>query len=201
MIASLQGIVALKAPDHVIVLVNGVGYRVWVSLETLCRLPELHSEVSLHIHTHVREDAIHLYGFRSLLEKELFLRLIGISGIGPKVAMNILSRIPPEDLRGAIQRRDVSRLNAIPGVGKKTAERLVVELSEKLGRLDVLSFKPGMEASRPRILEDAVSALVNLGFRRKEVEEIVHGLAQPESESPKLEALIRQALRRLNETD
>ena len=135
MIARLSGVLEDKAPDELIVNVSGVGYLVYVSLQTFYRMPAVGERVSLHIHTNMREDALQLFGFLDEQEKASFLLLKGVSGIGPRLALNILSGIPVEDLESALRASDVTRLVAIPGVGKKTAERLVVELREKVGAL------------------------------------------------------------------
>ncbi len=137
MIALVRGTLAYKSSNHVIIDVGGVGYRLFISLSTFYSLPET-GEVSLFTHTHVREDALLLYGFMSLEEKDLFVILIGISGIGPKVAINILSHIPAGDLKRAIATGDIKRLTGLPGIGKKTAERLVLELKDKIGPIEDL---------------------------------------------------------------
>jgi Holliday junction DNA helicase RuvA len=199
MIASLQGILALKAPDHVIINVQGVGYRVWVSLETLSRLPDVDAEVFLNTYTHLRDDAIHLYGFVSPLEKELFLHLIGVSGIGCKLAVNVLSRIPEEELHLAIRDGNVARLKAIPGVGKKTAERIVVELSERLRKTAVRPAAAPPATSPAGLVEDALQALENLGYKRNSVENEVRRVADSMGNEVKLEELIRRTLRLLDQ--
>ena len=132
MIAFLRGTVLDKQPDRLVVDVQGVGYELHVPLSTYYNVAEASASVSLRVHTHVREDALQLFGFGTRLEQELFERLIGVSGIGPKVALSILSGIEPPELIRAIHRADLPRLTAIPGVGKKTAERLVVELKDRL---------------------------------------------------------------------
>src|SRR5215470_13888086 len=132
MIAQLAGSLAYKSPEHLIVDVHGVGYQVMVSLNSFYRLPEPGTAVHLLIHTHVREDALQLYGFIDRAEKDLFLLLVGVSGIGPRLALNILSGTPSQELEDALEAADLVRLQAIPGVGKKTAERLVVELRDKV---------------------------------------------------------------------
>jgi len=167
MIALLTGKLVLKSIDHLIVDVGGVGYRVKIPLSSFYALPET-GEVRLHIYTHVKEDAIHLYGFLTLAEKELFTLLLSVLGIGPKLAVNILSNIPADELRASLCRGDDQRLAAIPGIGKKTAERLILELREKVRKLDG-SAGPVPSAAAPQeqnhVLDDALSALVNLGYK------------------------------------
>ncbi len=172
MIARLSGVLKDKAPDQLIIDVGGVGYLVLVSLQTFYRLPEPDRRVSLHIHTHVREDAFQLFGFLDEQEKAGFVLLKGVSGIGPRLAVNILSGIPVEELQDALRAGDVTRLLAVPGVGRRTAERLVVELREKVG-----TFPGGDSAAvpgtEPAVSEDAVSALINLGYRHAQAEKAV----------------------------
>jgi Holliday junction DNA helicase RuvA len=159
LIARLAGRIVAKAPSRLVVDVHGVGYEVFVSLSTFSATPQEGSDVALDIHTHVREDAIALYGFSSARERVVFEKLIGISGIGPKLAVTILSGGAVDDLIGAIRRNDLARLTAIPGVGKKTAERIVVELRDKL--------KDFAEApARSAAESDVLSALENLGYAR-----------------------------------
>jgi holliday junction DNA helicase RuvA len=154
--------------------VQGVGYEVHVPLSTFYEVGDPGVEIALRVHTHVREDALHLYGFLTLLEQQVFERLIGISGIGPKLAVSVLSGIDPRELVAAVQRGDVARLTAIPGIGKKTAERIVLELRD---RLQQLAAPPSadMAAAAPadRLREDLVSALVNLGYHRPQAEKFV----------------------------
>jgi Holliday junction DNA helicase RuvA len=158
-IAHLRGKLIEKEPARLIVDVNGVGYDVFVPLNTFSAMPERGAEVSLDIHTHVREDVIGLYGFSSRQERKVFERLIGISGIGPRLAVTILSGGTVEDLVNAIRKGDLGRLTSIPGVGKKTAERIVVELRDKLQDFSEAAPKPEVE-------RDVLSALENLGYPR-----------------------------------
>ena len=159
MIAHLRGKLMQKDPARLIVDVNGVGYEVFVPLTTFTALPETGSEVSIDIHTHVREDLIALYGFSTRRERNIFEKLMTISGIGPKLAVTILSGGSVEDLVGAIKRGDLARLTAIPGVGKKTAERIILELKDKLQDFAEAQPKTSAEA-------DVLSALENLGYNR-----------------------------------
>jgi len=194
MIAQLSGALAFKSSDQLIVDVNGVGYLVAVSLNAFYKLPEPGEHVQLLIHTHVREDALQLFGFFDRAEKELFLLLTGVSGIGPRLAMNILSGTPTQDLLDALEAGDLARLVSIPGVGKKTAERLVVELRDKVKSLRGLpSAEPGRATTA--LEGEAVSALVNLGYKRGDAERAVKtALAAGAAE---LEAIIRSALKRV----
>jgi Holliday junction DNA helicase RuvA len=156
-IASLRGKLISKRPESLIVDVAGVGYSVQVPLTLLSSLPEENRDVFLYIHTHVREDAIQLYGFNSEDDKRIFTTLIGISGIGPKVALNILSTIPPDSFYDAINSEDVDVLCRVPGLGKKTAHRLILELKGKL---------PSIKEKKDTIYDDTLSALVNLGYKK-----------------------------------
>ncbi len=194
MIARLIGVLEEKTPEQLVVDVQGVGYQVFVSLQTFYRLPALHERVSLHIHTHLREDALLLYGFLEEKEKTSFLLLKGVTGIGPRLALNILSGIPVDELEKALRASDVTRLVAVPGVGKKTAERLVIELREKVGSLE--SGLPGGAEERSALSDEAVSALVNLGYRRTEAEKAVREALRRGAAS--IADLIRDALRSLS---
>jgi holliday junction DNA helicase RuvA len=163
-IAQLRGRILEKQPNRIVVDVGGVGYDVFVPLSTFYGLGDPGSDISLRIHTHVREDVIALYGFRTVLEQDLFERLIGVSGIGPKVALAVLSGIEPQELIRAIERGDLARLTAIPGVGKKTAERIVLELKDRLPRPQAVAVAAGeAPPDAPIVRDDVVSALVNLG--------------------------------------
>ena len=176
MIGRLVGRLATKATDHVILDVGGVGYLVAIPLSTFYELPEAESPASLWIHTYVREDALALYGFLTELERSLFLMLIGVAGIGPRVALTVLSGMPPADLIVALRRADVKRLMAVPGVGKKTAERMVLELAEKANRLGVAEPSAGKPPAVAT--EDVVSALVNLGYRHGDAERAVEAIGR-----------------------
>jgi Holliday junction DNA helicase RuvA len=175
MIGRLTGRLAARATDHVLLDVGGVGYLVYIPLSTFYELPEAESTASLLIHTHVREDALALYGFLTERERALFLLLMSVAGIGPRLALTVLSGIPPSDLVGALQKQDVRRLVAIPGVGKKTAERMVLELAEKV---DKLGGEPSSGAPAAVAADDVVSALVNLGYRKSEAERAVETISR-----------------------
>src|SRR5918995_1438025 len=167
MIAHLRGRLLEKHPNRVIVDVNGVGYDVHVPLSTFYEMAEPGEEIALRIHTHVREDALLLYGFATPLEQQLFERLIAVSGIGPKLALAVLSGIEPPDLVRAIEQSDVARLTSIPGVGKKTSERIVVELKDRLPRLHPAVAHAGAAVEASALRDDVLSALVNLGYHRR----------------------------------
>ena len=195
MIAHLRGRILDKQPNRIVVDVAGVGYDVSVPLSTFYGLGDTGSEIALRIHTHVREDALLLYGFATRLEQDLFERLIAISGIGPKVALAVLSGIEPADLIRAIERSDLARLTAIPGVGKKTSERIVLELKDRLPK--VSQAPAAGDALPPSTLrDDVLSALINLGYHRPLAEKAVESAikATPDGD---FERTLRQALREL----
>jgi Holliday junction DNA helicase RuvA len=194
-IAHLQGRLFEKQPNRIVLDVNGVGYDVFVPLSTFYGLGDAGSEVRLRIHTHVREDALLLYGFATRLEQDLFERLIAISGIGPKVALSILSGIEPPELVRAIQTSDLARLTAIPGVGKKTAERVVLELKDRLPRAAVAA-PVGEETPTTSARDDLLSALINLGYHRPLAERAVDASLK-RAPGGDFEQLLRQALREI----
>jgi Holliday junction DNA helicase RuvA len=197
-IAHLRGSILEKHPNRIVLDVNGVGYDVFVPLSTFYGLGDLGAAVALRIHTHVREDALVLYGFATLLEQELFERLISVSGIGPKVGLAVLSGIEPHDLIAAIERGDLARLTAIPGVGKKTSERIVLELKDRLPRGQVVAAIGGTAvAAPPAVRDDVVSALVNLGYHRPLAEKAAEAAVKsvgPSSDAS-FERVLKQALR------
>ena len=198
MIATLNGLLTYRSPEYNIIDVSGVGYKVTLSLNSLSRLPEIGSKVLLHIHTAVREDDIALFGFFEEGEKKIFLKLISVSGIGPKLAMTILSGIDPQELVNALHREDLVRLTAISGIGKKTAERMILDLKDKLYEL-LSQEKQTKEPShgRRKLWEEAVSALINLGYNRSLAEKTLTQVSP--SEAVPLEVIIRQALKLLSE--
>lgn len=167
MIVNLSGVLLEKEPGHCVIDVGGVGYGVRVSLSTFGQLPDAGCEVRLPIHTYVREDQLVLYGFATAAERELFCKLISISGVGPKIALAVLSGLPPEDLVRAIGSGDAARLSSIPGIGKKTASRMIVELKGMLP--DDLRIG-GLSGAKRSIRDDAVSALMNLGYSKAHAE-------------------------------
>lgn len=186
MIGSLRGRVLSRRPDNVLIDVNGVGYQVNLPVNVISRMPQEGGEVFLHIHTHVREDALQLFGFGSEDEKRIFLTLLGITGIGPKMALNILSGLSHEEFVSAIDSEDVAMLCRIPGLGKKTAHRLILELREKL---------PAAPASKDRVFEDTLSALVNLGYKKNVAQEALEKIYKQGPAD--IEGLLREALKHL----
>ena len=186
MIAHLRGKLVQKAPARVIVDVNGVGYEVFIPLTTFTALPDAGSEVSIDVHTHVREDVIALYGFSTRRERSIFEKLMTISGIGPKLAVTILSGGSVEDLVSAIKRGDLARLTAIPGVGKKTAERIILELKDKLQDFVEPQTKSTVEV-------DVLSALENLGYNRALAEGALRRAVNGDADPP-FDALFKRSL-------
>ena len=195
MIAHLRGTILEKQPNRVVVDVAGVGYDVAVPLSTFYGLADVGGTVALRVHTHVREDAISLFGFATVLELDLFLRLIGISGIGPKVGLAVLSGIEPAELVSAIERGDLARLTAIPGVGKKTSERIVLELKDRLPRTHAVPA-PGADRA-PVLRDDLLSALMNLGYHRPLAEKAVDAALNAAGRDAGFERTLKQALREL----
>ena len=196
MIAQISGKLAQKLPGEVVIDVGGIGYLVLIPLNVFYHLPDIGAPMSLQIHTHVREDALQLFGFSDLAEKQVFLLLMGVSGIGPKLALNILSGIPAEDLARALRNGDQIRLVSIPGVGRKLAERMIVELKDKFTNLTPVTLdntsKP--EASSQK-MQDAVSALINLGYKKPEIEKTVRDVLKNRELS--LEDVLRETLRQM----
>jgi Holliday junction DNA helicase RuvA len=195
MIGQLRGRLAEKRPNQVLVDVGGVGYLVQVPLSTYAALGELHTEVTLLIHTHVREDALALYGFVSAREKHFFEMLLSASGVGPTLALKILSGMSVEELVPAIRGSDLVRLTKIPGVGRKTAERMVVELKDRLEVVAIEAERPAA-ASAAGIEADVISALVNLGYDGRAAEDAV-GEAKRTAGTANFEKLLRAALQSL----
>jgi Holliday junction DNA helicase RuvA len=197
MIAFLRGRILEKQPNRIIVDVQGVGYELHVPLSTYYDIGDEGSEVSVRVYTHVREDALQLYGFLTDLERQVFERLIGISGIGPKLAIAVLSGLDSRELVSAVQRGDVARLVGIPGIGKKTAERIVLELRDRLSQLavPVMATVPAVSPA-DRLRGDLVSALQNLGYHRPQAEKAVESTlaALPDVT---FEDALRRALREL----
>lgn len=174
MIAQIRGRLIHKEPGSVVVEANGLGYRVFVSLTTFYELPDLELAVTLHTFTHVREDALQLFGFSTPLEKEMFQILIGVTGIGPKLALNILSGITPEELLHSLDQRDMNRLQSVPGIGRKMAERMVVDLQEKARKIGSrIALAPSEARPTEGWAEDVISALLNLGYKKGQAEKAV----------------------------
>ena len=195
MIARLAGIVAEKGADHAIVDVGGVGYLVHLSAVSLAALPPQGAAATLRTYTNVRQDAIDLFGFASEDEESVFRALIDVKGVGPRAAQNILSGIQARDLAQAVAQGDVARLTKVPGVGKKTAERLVVELKEKLAVL-ARAAGPARAAPGAGALEQLRTALVNLGYKQPQADSAVDALREG-AEGRKLDDLVREALKLL----
>jgi Holliday junction DNA helicase RuvA len=193
-IAHLRGRVFGKTPNAVVVECGGVGYDVAISVSTFTALPAEGAEASLFIHTHVREDALALFGFAELAEKRLFEKLLTISGIGPKLAITVLSGISAERLVGAIRGQDHATLTKIPGIGKKTAERVVLELKDKLD--DMVGFAPdvAVKPSLGAVADDVLSALVNLGYPRPVAQKAVENAAKDAGDGLDFERLFRAAM-------
>lgn len=203
MIARLTGILLSKSPQSVIIDAAGVGYQAFVPLSTFYQLPDEMEKVSLHVYTHVREDTLHLFGFQTELEKKTFLLLISVSGIGPKLALNILSGIGLEDLLGAIVMADPERIAAVPGVGKKTSQRITLELRDKASLLsEDIDLRPRerIEIRHKEIFDDALSALSNLGYSSRDAKRALEHVLRTDPEV-NLEALLKEALRRLARGD
>lgn len=195
MIAFIRGLLIEKDTDSVVIDVHGVGYRATVSQTTLAELPQVGGSVSLRIYTHVREDTLALFGFSTPGEEELFHHLTSVSGVGPKVAMNVLSGMPPAELALALAQGEIARLVKINGVGKKTAERLVMELSDKLKTSSLLA-RQSVKPARQSVDDDLVSALVNLGYRPADAERAA-AAARERSPEAGIEGLVRLALQLL----
>jgi Holliday junction DNA helicase RuvA len=195
-IAQLCGRLAQKLPGEVIVDVAGVGYQVFIPFNVFYQLPEIGGQITLHIYTHLREDALQLFGFRDLAEKQVFLMLNAVAGIGPKLALNILSGIPADELSRALKEGDQARLLSIPGVGKKLAERMIVELRDKFAALPPLGPEAARRDQTSELLEDAVSALVNLGYKKPEAEKTVREVLKNGERS--LENLLKETLQRMS---
>ena len=197
MIARLTGILVHKSPAHQIIDVQGVGYQVFTSLSTYYQLPELGEKVALRIYTHLREEALKLFGFATEDEQGLFEKLIGVSKVGPKLALTILSGLNAGELVMAVTNHDIDKLSGIPGIGRKTAERLALEMKDKLA-----NFSADMESSlptnhKPGIYEDALSALINLGYKKPAAEKALKSIAGQNGKAEDLETLIKESLNAL----
>ena len=199
MIAKLTGELIAKAPSHIILDVHGVGYEVLIPLSTYFALPELQASLSLNVFTHVREDAIQLFGFLTVSEKNAFVMLTSITGVGGKLALSMLSTLSVSDLITAIQTNDEDKLSSVPGIGKKSASRIILELKDKVAYLEdsdsILPVKPILPA---QIQDDAISALVNLGYRPRDVKDIITKICRDQTTPLLLDDLIREALKQLS---
>ncbi len=199
MIAYLSGTLFSKNPQSLVVDINGVGYQIFIPLSTFYQLPDEMEKVSLHVYTHVREDTLQLFGFQTTMEKEIFLLLISVSGIGPKVALNILSGMGFEELLSAIVRADSEKISSIPGVGKKTSQRIILELKEKASKLAggiEVALEQKVEIRDKEIYEDALSALINLGYPSKPAKRAIE-VALRKDQEMNIETLLKEALRNL----
>ena len=197
MIAHLIGKLIYKSPDHSIVDVNGIGYKIFTPLSTYYVLPKTGDSVTLHIHTRVREDELKLFGFLTEEEQTIFEKLITINKVGPKLALGILSGMSPANLLTAVMSNDAARLSAIPGVGKKTAERLTLEMKDKLSDLTFgMEHQPDTE-SPGESYEDALSALVNLGYKKPQAEKSLKSAYNKMGKDSSLEDLIKESLNNL----
>jgi len=200
MIASLSGTLSSKTPQEAVISVQGVGYQVFIALSTYFTLPDINSTVQVFVSTHVRNDTIQLFGFASPEEKQAFSLLTTISGVGPKLALSALSTLSVPDLCKAIESGDIEILGSIPGVGKKSASRIVLELKDKTHRIMISdSHKPSTSPTEPTnfLQEEAASALINLGYRAPEVKKAINLAITKMDETYELEALIRTTLKEL----
>ena len=203
MIAHLRGKLIQKQPNLAVIDVGGVGYEATVPLSTFYELGEIGSEVSLTVHTHVREDAIQLFGFRTAREKEVFLKLTSVSGIGPRLAITALSGMPVSELIPAIRTNDLARLTAIPGVGRKTAERMVIELRDKLGAVPAEEVQPGALDGQPirrtdsAVFDDTIAALMSLGYQKPAAERAVSAVLRDGGDRS-IEEVLKRSLKHLS---
>jgi holliday junction DNA helicase RuvA len=198
MIALINGKIAYKGISSIVVDANGVGYRIFIPLTTFYELPEAGNPVTLHVHTHVKQDAINLFGFYTIQERDLFQLMISVSGIGPKIAMNILSGIAANDLLQAISRGDLGKLISIPGVGRKMAERLILELKEKVIKKMMVERIPAADdqhKASEMIKEDVLSALVNLGYKNNTAKDALDKVMQVSKEDLTLDLLLKKTLK------
>jgi Holliday junction DNA helicase RuvA len=194
MIGYLKGLLIEKKPGSVLLDINGVGYLVNIPLSTFYDLPEEGMPVALHIYTHVREDVLALYGFRTSREKMLFEKLIGVSGVGPKMAISFLSGMTAEELIPAIQRQDILKLTTIPGVGRKTAERVALELREQI---PALLSEVATTPTEKTMQDDLISALVNLGYHRNLAERAVKKVLEQAKPDASFETLLKNSLQHI----
>ncbi len=195
MIAHLTGKIISKKPTQITLDVNGVGYLINISINTFDKVEEIGKQVSLHTYLSVKEDSLTLFGFYTLPEKELFEILISVNGVGPKLAINILSGITADEFKDAVVNRNISRLVAIPGVGKKTAERMIIELRDKIFKLS--DSDTSISPKSYTVKDDAVAALIGLGYNHKTADNVTRTLIDEKSEIS-LEDLIKESLQKLN---
>ncbi len=199
MIASLSGRLASKAPAHITLDVQGVGYEVFIPLSTYYTLPNPGESITLHIHTHLRDDCIQLFGFSTSEEKGIFLLLTGVSGVGPKLALNVLSALSAPDFCSAVRTGDLDKLTSVPGIGRKSAGRIALELKDKIDRIDhsQSSVSEDLSGASSQVLEDALSALVNLGYRASDVRIVLKRMARSTPTALPLKDVIRETLKEL----
>ena len=199
MIVLLQGLLTDKTVEHAVVDVHGVGYQADIPLSTYYVLPAVGERVTLRTTLYVREDAMRLYGFATGEERSIFEMLIAVSSIGPRLALNMLSSIPAIELQACIAQAEVARLQSIPGIGRKTAERVVLELQEKIARLDATPSGLPRESvpSDEQVVGDVVSALLNLGYKRNEAQRAVQAARRGRDGRPELETLLKDTLQNL----
>lgn len=201
MIANLTGILAAKDPARVVIDVNGVGYEVFIPLSTYFALPDLRASLTLHVFTHLRDDAIQLFGFLTPAEKTAFTLLTKISGVGGKLALSVLSALKIDDLRAAVLAGDVDKLASVPGIGKKSAGRIALELKDTIACLgDDTPEAPGAPASVDAPMDDALSALVNLGYRHRDVKNALDQVSRMNPAPTSLDELIREGLKLLSKS-
>lgn len=200
MIAQIRGQLISKTPGSAVIETNGVGFQVYISLHTFYDLPELDQPTQIYTYTHVREDALQLYGFSTVLERELFQILLSVSGIGPKLALNILSGVSASVLLRSLRSGDLNQLISIPGVGRKMAERMVLDLREKVNKLEARAALMLSYNKLPdQMVEDVVSALINLGYKKGEAEQAVKKVLPAKGEK-KLEEVLKDSLRILSKS-
>ncbi|HBG47901.1 MAG TPA: Holliday junction branch migration protein RuvA [Deltaproteobacteria bacterium] len=198
MIASIRGRITHKSTESVIVEANGLGYELFIPLSTFYMLPGHGEDVNLRVYTHVREDAIQLYGFLTQEEKDVFLLLIGVSGVGPKLARNILSGVAVVDLVQALGTSDKAKLNSIPGIGAKSAERLILELKDKIGSIALKAAAPMEAASNDPLTVDVASALENLGYKSAQAEEAARKAIKALGSEAAFETVLKESLKLLS---
>jgi holliday junction DNA helicase RuvA len=197
MIAFIDGTILEKHPDHVVVKTGGLGYLIEIPLTTFLALPSVGEAVQLHLFTLVREDAIRLFGFKNQSEKQIFQMFLGISRIGPKLALNILSGIEMDALKRAIVQQDVKTLSGIPGIGKKSAERILFEIKEKVDQLEDSIPSTALAGARERksLADEVISVLLNLGYKKTDADSIVQKVIAEEPTEATLQSIIRKSLR------
>ena len=198
MIAHLKGKLTYKSPVEIAIDVNGVGYQIFVPLSTFYALPELGNDVFLDIHTHMREEALKLFGFYTTDEKKIFEKLIAINKVGPKLALTILSGMSPTELFNTIDSNDIGKLNTIPGIGRKTAERLILEMRDKMSGLSFEFTSTKDSIPQNGLFDDALSALVNLGYKKSQAEQTLKKVWEDGETERSIEDLIKKSLNLLS---